>query len=780
MRIIRSPVPSLLPCFLALAAPLSATAQSGGDGILEEIVVTAQKREQAAIDVPITLTAYSGEFLETVGIEEFDRLSQFVPGLVVQEQSVNNPGFVIRGITSDSGSAQIAPRVSVYQDGVDISRSRGSIVELHDLERVEVLRGPQATLFGSAASIGAIELISARPTDELAARISLGAGNFEERRISGFVSGPFGDSPVSGRFAWIYKEREGFIDNIDGAPGSQDADGPGAEALNGTETLALRAYLLAEPGDDLELALIVNYQEDTPPGTSFKSGTIPPTGGDTSPNSFAELGPFGNEASAFLGGPLGIDRETTSITGRIVWRWSDAFQLESITNYREFDSLEVFDADGTAAYWLEFAEDAEGEQYSQEIRVNYDPGGRFRGFAGVSFFHEEGEQRVPFTTDEGVFAACSGFAPGLPCVNADGSVNSIFPAPLIYEDFFGNTGETDSYSLYADGTYAFTERFELTLGVRLVTEEKESGFFQLGTPAVLTGGLTPLLNFGATGGAVVRSGTESFDDVLPRLNARFSASDDVELYLTVGKGRVGNVIDVSGTTGGPADPEPIVTVLPEEIVWNYEVGLKSRLFGGRARYDLGIFHQEYENFQTTIFDPDTGDATPVNAGSASNTGVEAALSAQATDGLDLFANLAWLDAEFDDTDEDGNPQVFGGNRFRLQPEWSASAGGTYRLELGRYAASGTLTWTYRSDVFFENANQPIAGLEIAESDLTLVDLRIGFGPADGPWRFSAYAENLFDEEYVIDAGNTGGTFGTPTFIAGPPRFYGAAFEWSFE
>ncbi|MDX2224316.1 MAG: TonB-dependent receptor plug domain-containing protein, partial [Rhodospirillaceae bacterium] len=147
---------------IAAAAGAQTPAQQQAAAV-EEIIVTAQKREQTLREVPLTVTAYSGEFLSRIGVEEFDALSSFVPGLVVQEQSVNNPGFVIRGITSDSGQANIAPRVSVYHDGVDVSRSRGSIFELHDIERVEVVKGPQATLFGTAASVGAISVISARP-----------------------------------------------------------------------------------------------------------------------------------------------------------------------------------------------------------------------------------------------------------------------------------------------------------------------------------------------------------------------------------------------------------------------------------------------------------------------------------------------------------------------------------------------------------------------------------------------------------------------------------------
>ena len=748
-------------------------AQEDSDDVIDVIVVTAQKREQSALEVPLTVTAYSGEFLVEHGIEEFNELGEYVPGLVVQEQSVNNPGFVIRGITSDSGSAQIAPRVSIYQDGVDISRSRGSIVELHDLERVEVLKGPQATLFGSGASIGAISLISARPTEEFDGEIMLGAGDFGLVKTRGHVSGPLSET-VSGRFAWISKQRDGYVENIDGSDRSQQPRGGQSEDLNGTDTRAVRGFLNYAPGERLSVDLIVNYQRDEPSGTSFKSGTIAPTGGDTRPSTFAELGPTGASGNDFLGGPLGIEREVTSVTLEVQYQLSENWQLSSISNRREFDSLEVFDADGTAAYWLEFAEDASGEQYSQEFRFNYDTLGRFSGFGGISYFYEDGEQRILFSTDEGVFAACSGFIDGLPCVNPDGSVNSAFPVPVIYNELFANTGETRSWSAYIDGTYALTDRLNLTAGLRYIRDEKKSGFLATGNPAALFTGTpnegAPLLPFGNTGGQLVESETLDFDDVTPRLLLDFAATDSFLVYASIARGRRADVIDVGGT-GGADNPTPIVSVLPAEKIWSYDVGIKGQI--GNIVYDASVYYQEYENFQTSVIDPDSGDTTPVNAGAATNTGFEGSISGRVGDGFSYFANLAYIDAKFDDRDSNGVPQVFAGNRFRLQPEWSASAGGTYRYELAALGnVFATLTGTYRSEVFFEDENAPIAGLDISEDAVTLVNLRAGYEAENARWSISAFASNLLDEEYIIDAGNTGGVFGTPTFIAGPPRMYG--------
>jgi outer membrane receptor protein involved in Fe transport len=754
----------------------------------ETIIVTAQKTEQEIIDVPLTLTAYSGDALERIGVSEFDELALYVPGLQIQEQSVNNPGFVIRGITSDDGSAQIAPRVSVYQDGVDISRSRGSVIELYDLDRVEVLKGPQATLFGSAASIGAIHVISAAPENEFGGKVMVGYGNYDEMRTDGHITGPIVEDRLLARIAWSYKKRDGYVENIDGAPFSQNPQAEQAPALNGTDTFAGRVFLRFLPSDALKADLIFNYQKDTPTGSSFKSGTLPPTGGSTDPFSYAELGPFGSTSSDFLGGDLGIDREVWSLTLDVDYDFNDAWSVNWTSNYRTFDSLEVFDADGSPAYWLELAEDADGEQWSTEFRVNYDDGGPFRAFVGASYFWERGTQRVPFETDEATFGAClAGF-----CVAPNGAYLALdlnpfsptfqFPVPrdlapdVIHREEYANRGRNRTFSVYADGSYDITDWLELTVGVRYLHENRLSGFMSDWMPAVLTG--ASLLPIGYTGGEFLYAEPESFDAVLPRFNLKARLSETANAYVSIGKGRRSPVVNVQGN---PTVPNAIVTdVLPAEIIWNYEGGVKGVTASGRLQYDAAFFYQDYRNFQTTVFQ--NGVLVPLNAGTATAWGWEASAVGKPADYIDVFFNIAFIDARFDSTDADGNPQLYAGNRFRLQPKWSASAGFSAHRPVGNLGeAFFTATWTFRSKVFFENENAPKAGLDISEDAVSLLNLSAGLRAFDAGWEIEAYVKNVFNKRYLIDAGNTGGNalFNTPTFIAGPPRFYGVALTGRF-
>lgn len=234
---------------------------------LEEVIVTAQLRAQDPIEVPFALTAYNGEFLDGLGVQDFEELSAFVPGLVVQNQSPNNPGFVIRGITSDSTGAADEPRVSIYQDGVSISRSPGAYVELFDIERVEVAKGPQSTLYGRGALIGAVNVIQNKADIEgYEGELRVGLGNFDYRMGEVMLNAPVTES-LAIRLAGRVKFREGYVDNLSGGA-----------AYNGVDTQAYRGLLAFQPNDQLRVDVIGNYQTDRPSGVSFRSIAYNPSG----------------------------------------------------------------------------------------------------------------------------------------------------------------------------------------------------------------------------------------------------------------------------------------------------------------------------------------------------------------------------------------------------------------------------------------------------------------------------------------------------------------------
>lgn len=743
---------------------------------LDEIVVVAQKRAQSIQDVPVTISAYDGDFLESLGIGELDTLSEITPGLVIQEQSPNNPGFVIRGITSDSGSSQSSPRVSIYYNGADVSRSRGSYFELFDVEGIEVVKGPQATLFGTAASVGAISVATRKPEKDFSAQLKASVGNYSAKGVSGFVTG--GNDLMQGRVAFTYRERDGFIKNIAGDSNSQNPAGFKQDDMHAIERFSYRPSLRITPSDDVTIDLVYTYEKNDDSGTSFKNGIYAPTGGDTSPYSFVEMPGSPYAESVFGKKDLGVERTVNDLNLTVNWDVSNDLTITSITAGRNFDSLEVFDADGTQAWFLEFAEAAEGDQFSQELRAVYTQN-KFTSIFGVSYFEEDGSQRVPFSTEESIFLNCLGvLGSGVPCINNDGSVNILTPAltggaisELPYSLEFTNYGENKAYSAFADVTYAATEALELTAGLRYIKEEKRSGYSSAAPNSVLT--QAPLFTVDTNGETFY--GDADYDDWLPRFNALYIINPTTNMYATVSKGRRSEVLEVSSANDEQGSVEASISEVPAEIIWNYETGIKGKALDGRLDYSVAVFYQDYSNFQVTLQD-DEGVAFSADAGSATNVGAEAEVRALINNEFEVFANAAYLDAEIDDDSNNGN---LAGNKFRLQPEWTFSTGLFYSTELSNSLnLTSSLIYSYRSEVYFEPANAPISGLDISQPGLGLVSARLGIASGDD-WAVSVFASNLLDKEYLVDAGNTGGGFGNPTFVAGAPRFVGIELTLGF-
>lgn len=759
---------------LSLAAPALAQQTETGAANLGEIIVTAQKREQASTEVPIALTAYSGEFLDEIGVQEFEELSLFVPGFEVQNQSPNNPGFVIRGITSDSGEATTEPRVSVFQDGVSISRSRGSYIELFDNERIEIAKGPQSTLYGRGALIGAVNVVQNKARlGEYGGDARFEVGNDNYFLLGGAVNLPLADG-LALRLAGRIKERGGYVENL-----------LGGEDFNSTDTQAFRVSLRGQIGPRLLADVIVNVQFDNPSGTSFKSLTFNPTNPDTG----VVIGDRGRNSGAALttargfenDQPLGLDREVYGVTGLLEYEISDSLSLSSITAFRQFDGTEVFDPDGFSLDALVFAEDAQGDMASQELRLNFDAGGPFTAFAGVSYFWEKGSQRVPLRINERVFALLN-TPGGLPRPNglSQTIVNGIPTLRALKVDHletFTNFGETEAIDVFADATWAVTDRLELTAGVRFTSEDKESGYgAQLNNGGSVLGGSTPTLARGiiVQPTAQNRPQFQSIEDdgVTYRVVGRYALADNVNVYASYATGRRPVVLAVAAPTTPGGNVR--FTELPSEEVESIEIGAKGEFFNRTLTLEGSVYDYGYENFQTTIRNA-AGQFVSINAGEASSYGYEGQGSWRPSDNFSVFATYAYNHSRFD-------IGAFEGNRFRLSPDHSFSVGARISANVmgGEIAIVPTYTW--QSKVFFDNNNDR-SDLQAADrivdefqDSYGLMNLRVSYAPDNADWKVEAFGSNLLDEEYIKDAGNTGDAFGIATFIAGEPRYYGLAFS----
>ncbi len=724
----------------------------------DEIIVTAQKREERQIDVPLTITAVTGTRLREIGVNDLDELSNYVPGLNIQEQSANNPGIVIRGITSDSGSAQQGARVTLYYNGVDISRSRGSYQDIFDMERIEVVKGPQATLFGTASAVGAISLISARPEDGYSGELGGTYGNFNQHSATGFINA--GSEKLAGRIAFAYKKRDGYVNNL--AAGQDD--------LYAQDQFGARGSLRFKPTDAFTADLILTYDRQRNSGTPFISLTYPTASG--APNAFgdAALGGTPNALRDLGLSKLGLKRDVYDANLTVNWDIADDWVLTMVNGYRKFDSLEVFDADGTAAEYLEFAELAQGDQFNQETRFSYNSD-KLRGSFGFNYFHENGVQNVPFSTNENTFFAClsATAATRAQCVAANGSVPAAAAPRIDYRSFFENQGRNTSYSMFADSTWIPTPSLEITAGVRVQIEKRLSGF-RAGVPrSAVTKGASVIPGQVDTAGQTFQS-EDSYADVLPRFNLLYKFSDNFNAYATVSKGRRSAIVNVSArsTSGGPvANISPVL----EEVLWNYELGVKGTM--GILSGSIGVYYLTYDNFQVSIIIPPSIVGVTQSAGTATNKGVEAEVNVRPTSWLTMFANGAYIDGGIDNrADIAAN---FRGAKFRLQPDYQASAGLIIDAPLGNVNVFATPSITYRSKLFFETPNLEAR----SQGPVTLVNIVGGVRVADNRYEISAFARNIFNSRYLLDAGNTGGAFGIPSFIPGEPRFYGLKMSAKF-
>ena len=539
------------------------------------------------------------------------------------------------------------------------------------------------------------------------------------------------------------------------------------------------------------------------------------------------------------GNKLGIKREVWGVTGLFTDRISSAFTLTSISAWRKFNSTEIFDPDGFSLPLLSFAERARGEQESQELRINYDEGGPITWFAGASYFHDNGFQAVPSQIDErmtlalltgqltrpnpqpaGFFSSPAftyGYGPAmlqglaaaygvaLPAATAQGIAANLVPN---HQESFTNFGSTTAYDFYGEATWRITPQIELTGGLRYSDERKISavsastlngrsiigGFIgALSLPAAqrdaLLGGLalpgaqyypdTVLPNFGLIAQPTAGNGTRVSQELSDggftwRATARYKPEKDTSFYISYARGRRPEVLAAQA----PSAPygSAVFTPVASEKVNSYEIGAKTLTLDGNLRLDGAIYYYTYDNFQTVI--QNGAVLITTNAGKAKTYGFEGQADWSVAPWADIFATYSYSHGRFD-------TGLYKGNQFRLAPDHKLSLGASLSHEMLGGVFTLTPTYTWQSKIFFDDNNDipalqkshilPDLKQDEFQDAYGLVNLRLAYQPADANWTAEAFVSNVTGQKYIKDAGNTGDSFGIPTFIAGEPRFYGVSF-----
>lgn len=806
-------------------APTSSPSDSAQ---LADVIVTAQQRRQTERDVPMALSVLGETALAERRVETLADLAAFVPGLTVQGKSAADSALVLRGISNADGSSYQEPRVSVFQDGAPMSKARGAFVELFDLERIEVVRGPQTTLFGRNALTGAINLIQHKAEPVGAVSIGLEAGSPGHALLEGMVNTPLTDT-LSLRLAGRMREEGGLSKNL--IAGGRYGD---SRVEAGRLTLSWR------PGSNLTSDLILNLERTRGTGQPSKSATFRP--------SIAETGAVVGDLSMFTGATLaagagfdggralGLNRRLASGMWLNSWAVAPGLSLSSTTSVRRFSAYEAYDFDGFALPLLTVGDDSFGNQIAQDFRANFDPSPRFSLVGGVSLVRENGAQRIPLQLDERlVLALLTGrldrrnpvLAPQAAYTDtavvaaqlrgmalARGATLSQAQSVAIannlrgdHREVYEDASKSKGADVYVDMEWTPLDRLQLTAGVRYGWLDRTSGLSSavegrsvlagflgaLGQPAAqrqaLLGALAvpgaatlprsatyPVPLFGlraqpTAGGARQYAGIED-EGAAWRLVARYTLSPTSTVYASYARGRRPRLL----SPDTPARPEGDVVFTPvaAETIDSYELGSKTDWPALGLRSGLALYRYDYRHFQTIIQQGAT--YVTADAGRASATGFEADVRWTLPQGAEMFGILELSRARF----EDG---LYAGNRLALNSDVKFTLGANLRWDVPGGVLALTPSFAWRSALYFSDDNGIAAlttGAFVAPIDYRpkqegygLLNATLNFTPAEGDWSAGLFVRNALDEDFLTDAGNGGEDFGLPTYTRGPGRMIGA-------
>lgn len=711
-----------------------ALAQTSEANALEEITVTARRRAESLQDVPIALTAFSAEQLDQQGAADLTALQQTVPNLTLQVARGSNSTLIafIRGVGQQDPLWGFEPGVGLYVDDVYIARPQGAVLDLYDVERIEVLRGPQGTLYGRNTIGGAVKYVtkSMGDTAQLDARVNV--GSFSQRDVILKGSVPLSDTVSIGGGASVLS-RDGFGTNLF----------TGEEHYN-KDIKAFRAALEWRPSDAWFVRVSADRLDDDSNarhGHREALGQGLATGEGILPNVY--------DTRAGIGDDNSVTTEGASLLAE--WKLSDALMLRSITAYREgrTDTLIDFDTGPTPA--LDVPAFYEDEQTSQELQLVYS-GDRLSAVGGV--YYMDGKAAGAFDTIVGLASLSIATA---------GSV------------------DTESVAVFADVSYRFNDQWSGSIGGRYTKDDKTGEVYRQN----FTGIRSPLFGNAAAIPGLLRTdytNSREFSEFTPRVSVSYEPSDAVTLYGSWGKGFKSGGFDMRGD----AFIYPATQLgYDSEIVETTELGIKTVLADNRVRLNAAIFSSDYEDQQiTSQVAIGTAIASFVdNAGSSSIEGFEVEGSIAFTDAVSAAFQVGYIDAGFEEfitfDPTTGTRRNLADQRdFQNTPKVTAAMQLTWQMELGGGRLYVVPQVAYRDKFqLFEAANPAID-----QGSYTLYDLAATWTADDGKLSVTAAGRNLGDERYRIGGYVfPGALFGNvQNAFYGPPRTYTLSVNYSFR
>lgn len=736
--------------------------------VLEEIVVTAQKREEGLQDTPIAVTAFTASALDDKGIDNIAEVADFTPNLVFDTTSPvsglsSGAVIFIRGIGNTDFSLTTDPGVGTYVDGVYMSRSAGGVLDVLDVERIEVLRGPQGTLFGRNTIGGAVSITSRKPADTYGGSVDVTLGNFGRRDVRATADLPLSDT-VRASLALSQKKRDGYVRRV-----------LVGDELGDEDKLSFRGTLVVEPNDRFDLQFSYDYTKideqsagstivGFTPGAStvgyalFRAAFAPDAPG------LDQFVTNGEDDISFATGPTGTELSIDGISF-IASLHGESWDLKYTGARRETDGFFNRDPDNSpVAITHTLNSNYLHEQTSHELQLTGDVGTRFRYVAGLYDFTEEGNDDV--------------FVPiFLPNVD---DPNNLFGFPAAVNNF----AEVDngSEAIYAQGTYDVTDSLSLTAGIRRTEDDKTFIYTQYiaadieGNPlpvplaAVdengdLVTGLIPLVGNGSG------RNRADFEETSIRLGADYRFSDDTLGYYSYSEGF---------KSGGfvlryvEARPEPLT--FEPEFVEAHEFGLKWQGWDDRLRINSAVFFMDYEDAQVTFFDTLGGPIT-ANAGSVDIKGVEFELTGLVTERLSVEVGLGYTDAEYDSiTPISGLSLTIDESASLVNtPALSLNLGAEYAFDLaGGHELAARLDYAYTDDVHNDSQNSPF----LFQESYDVWNARLRFESASRVWSATLFVDNLTDERFIV-SGDSNFGLGFHEANYNRPREYGVRISANF-
>jgi iron complex outermembrane receptor protein len=742
----------------ALAADTQAAPRAATE--VETLVVTAQRRSQNIQDVPISVQAFDAKAIGALGIKSSVDLGAVTPNvdIALVAGPGNQPIITIRGIGLNDYDTNNAGPNGIYVDEVYLSSPASQSFATFDLDRIEVLKGPQGTLYGRNTSGGAINFVTAKPTDTYTGRLHVEYSSFDTFNIEGAVGGPIAPT-LNGRIAFVENHSGGFFHN--------DLTG-GRE--NGTQNYAVRAMLQWTPTEALKVLLNVHGGQVDNRVTEYRHiGTLDPQTGALCSVSAAYAGGcvdlfgYGTPADFYHGAFNRNDHlKVNSLGGYIRGDLSAGpVTITSISAYEHNDKIHPEDSDASPNRLLEINFGVRSNTFTQELRASH-TGEKFNWVAGLYYLHEDLKQNQPIfiLLDLDKF-----IGPG----NGDG---------IAFQAFDRSQQITNAYAVYGQGDYAITKRLKLTLGGRYTTENR--GFHYDGSVQFQSGGMD---HFGPIQQLALTDEHLSNSAFNYRAALDYKLSDDILAYGSIATGYKSGDFNGSFLSLVPAEIALQLLPVKPEHVTAYEVGFKSSLFDHRLLFDAAAFYNQYNDLQVFVLvNPVAGGSGfPVNvldnAKKAHTEGLEAQIEAKPFANFTVSTQLGYLTTRLDNfvTAQLIAQPDFTGKQLPVSPHFSMAGLADYKIPLSSGTVDLQFSWTYKSHQFFDISNDPYT----TQAGYWLENARVAYDFAGSRWEVAAWVRNLSDQKYFLDEFDLSNPFGFIQGIVGTPRTFGGEVNFRF-